>query len=884
MAHPIPEALVRRLPAPSSARYVSVAAGGIAPGERLPVSLRILAENVLRGAPAADRDRELAVIRRRNVGAGISFRPARVLLHDLLGIASLSDLAALRDAVAAAGGDPATVNPRVPVTLIVDHSLRADITGVDGAVARNLDLEHDRNHERFQFLRWCQQAFRNLDVVPPGKGIMHQINLEKISRVVWTEGAGPDRLAYPDTLLGSDSHTPMVNGICVLCWGVGGIEAEAAMLGRASTLALPKVVGLEFSGALPTGATATDLVLAITERTRAHGVVDKFIEAFGAGLDRLPVPHRATIANMAPEFGATSVLFPIDSQTLDYLRCTGREADHVALVEAYARAQGLWREGTSRAPEFDELITIDLAKVRPSIAGPRRPEDRIDLADAAAAFKTHVSTHDRRADKIAVAGADWVLPEGAVVIAAITSCTNTANPAGMAAAGLLARNAARRGLAPRPWVKTSFAPGSHAMARFLEEAGLQDELDKLGFQLIGFGCTTCNGMSGPLPDALATAIDTSGLVATAVLSGNRNFEGRIHPNVRAAYLASPALVVAYAIAGEMGVDLTREPLALDSSGEAVMLADIWPTEEEIAAAVASGLGRTDFARVYATVYDGDARWQALGGGGADRYRWEAASTYIQRPPYFDGLTAGPAPLADLTGLRPLVILGDSITTDHITPSGAITTGSVAARYLIDRGVAPGDFNSYGTRRGNYELVSRATFANIRLRNAVAGAKEGSLTRLMPDGTEMSIFDAAEEYRRRGVPLVIIAGKDYGCGSSRDTAAKGPMLLGVKAVVAESFERIHRSNLVGMGLLPLVFADGVRAGDLGLDGSELFDIVGLAEGLSPGRRLTLRIRRDGLVREVALAARLDTAEEVDLIRHGGILPSVWREFVRAEAAE
>ena len=537
MAHTIPTSLLRSLNGPAKGRYASLAAAGIAPTGRLPVSLRILAENVLRGASDDARAPELAVIRGRRVGDAISFRPARVLLHDLLGIPSLSDLAALRDAVAAAGGDPAQVNPRIPVTLIVDHSLRADITGVAGAVGRNLDLEHDRNGERFQFLRWCQQAFANLDVVPPGKGIMHQINLEKVSRVVWVDGQGADRLVYPDTLIGSDSHTPMVNGICVLGWGVGGIEAEAAMLGRASSLALPKVVGLELTGSLPAGATATDLVLAITERTRAHGVVDKFIEAFGEGLDRLPVPHRATIANMAPEFGATCVLFPVDAATLEYLRFTGREADHVALVEAYAKAQGLWRQSGMPAPDFDEVISLELGTVRPSIAGPRRPEDRIDLAEAAGAFKAHVSTHTRRADKIAVAGADWVLPEGAVVIAAITSCTNTANPAGMATAGLLAVKAAARGLAPKPWVKTSFAPGSHAMARFLEAAGLQGDLDRLGFQLIGFGCTTCNGMSGPLPDALAEAIDASGLVATAVLSGNRNFEGRIHPNVRAAYIA-----------------------------------------------------------------------------------------------------------------------------------------------------------------------------------------------------------------------------------------------------------------------------------------------------------------------------------------------------------
>jgi aconitate hydratase len=861
-----------------SVRYVALAAHDVAVPKNLPVTLRILAENVLRGAVAERRDAELRVLYSRQRDAAFSFRPARVLLHDLLGIPALADLAALREAVAANGGDPSSVNPRIPVTLIIDHSLRVDIAGVANAPARNLALEHERNIERFTFLRWCQTAFRNVKIVPPGKGIMHQINLEKISRVIWSDEDGAEPLVFPDTLIGTDSHTPMVNGICVLGWGVGGIEAEAAMLGHSLSIALPKVIGVEVSNSLPVGTTPTDLVLSVTQRLRAHGVVGQFIEFFGAGLDALSVPDRATISNMAPEFGATNVLFPIDRHTMAYLKLSGREAEQVELVEAYARAQELWRDETTPASDFDEVIKLDLSSIRPCIAGPRRPEDRIDLADAATAFKLHVAKESPRADAAPVAGANYALPEGAIVIAAITSCTNTSNPAGMATAGLVARKAARRGLKPKPWVKTSLAPGSQAIAAFLQAAGLQSDLDALGFNVIGFGCTTCNGMSGPLAAPIADAIETNGLVATAVLSGNRNFEGRIHPNVRAAYLASPALVVAYALAGVMNVDLTREAIGQDRDGKPVLLADLWPTPAEINAAVDSGMGKTDFATVYSTIYDGDDRWQALAGDAAATYAWDNQSTYIRRPPYFDGVAPKPAVAADMIGMRPLAILGDSITTDHITPSGAISKGSVAAKWLEAHGVGFADFNSYGTRRGNFELVSRATFANIRVRNAMVPGQEGSFTKLMPSGTVMPIYDAAVEYQRRGVGLIVIAGKDYGCGSSRDTAAKGPKLLGIKAVVAESFERIHRSNLVGMGILPLQLPAGVRADTLGLDGSETFDIISLASGITPRKLVSLRINSSRGTQTLDVTLRADTPEEAEMILHGGILPAVYREFV------
>ncbi len=863
--------------------YVSLAAAGLDPLAPLPATLRILLENVLRGAPHATRDAEIAAVLQRRVGAPISFRPARVLLHDLLGIALMEDLAALRDVVAAAGLDPASVNPRVPATFVVDHSLRVDVAGQADAAARNLALEMARNRERFAFMRWCQRAFNGLDVVPPGKGIMHQINVERLARVVWTaQGAdGEPPLVFPDTVVGTDSHTPMVNGIGVLGWGVGGIEAEAVLLGRALSLALPQVIGVELVGVLPLGTTATDLVLAITERLRTQGVVGACLEFFGPGLDALTLADRATIANMAPEFGATSALFPIDRHTLAYLRQTGRKPAQRALIEAYARAQGLWRDKESRIPEFDATIRVDLAAVVPAIAGPTRPEDRIILVDAAAAFARHVAAQAPRAASAAPAGRDWRMPEGAVVIAAITSCTNTANPAAIATAGLLARNAADRGLHPPPWVKTSFAPGSQAIARFAIAAGLQPALDRLGFQVIGFGCTTCNGMSGPIAPEIAAAIEDSSLLATAVLSGNRNFEGRIHPHVRAAYIGSPALVVAYALAGSMAIDIVRAALGRDADGREVTLAELWPTPDAVADAVARGLAGTDFDAVYADLNHGGAEWDALLAGDGLLYPWDAASTYIRRPPYLDGVPAMAPPPADLVGLRPLAILGDSITTDHITPSGAIGPDSAAGRFLIAAGVAPEDFNSYGTRRGNFELVSRATFANIRLRNRMLPGREGSWTRLMPEGTELPIFDAAQIYARRGDRLIVIAGRDYGCGSSRDTAAKGPKLLGVAVVAAESFERIHRSNLVGMGILPLAFAGGARVATLDLDGSEVFDVLGIGKGIVPHQPVTLRIRRvDGSTRDVPAICRIETPDEAVLIREGGMLPAVMRAHLAA----
>lgn len=870
--------------------FVSLEAAGVPSTERLPVSLRILLENVLRGAPPRSVRREVEVIRERSHGQEVSFRPVRVALQDLLGVPALVDLAALRDAVARVGSDPMRVNPSVPVTLVIDHSLRADVTADPSAPDRNLALEYDRNGERFAFLRWCQTAFRNLEIVPPGKGILHQVNLESIARVIWTDENEAVPRAFPDTLVGTDSHTTMINGLGVLGWGVGGIEAEAVMLGRPLTLALPPVVGVEVTGRMPEGVTATDLVLAVTERMRRHGVVGKFVEFFGRGLQALPLADRATVASMAPEYGATCVLFPIDRHTVEYLRHTGRGAAHIALVEAYARAQGLWADDAAPTPEFDEVITVDLGSIRPSIAGPRRPEDRINLNDAASEFERYAasvsasqfgrhaaSVSAPHAADVPVEGMPWRLPSGAVVIAAITSCTNTSNPGAMATAGLLARKAVGRGLRARPWVKTSFAPGSQAIAAFLRSAGLQEPLDALGFHVIGFGCTTCNGMSGPIPPELATAIEVHGLLTTAVLSGNRNFEGRIHPNVRAAYLASPALVVGYALAGAMTVDLSRDPLGTDREGRPVFLADLWPSDEEVAAVLGRSVQAADFTGIYARLYQGDERWASLPAGSGTLFSWDDGSTYIRRPPYFEGLPSHPANPSDLVGLRPLVILGDSITTDHISPSGAIAVDSPAGRHLIAHGVAPEEFNSYGTRRGNHEVGMRATFANIRLRNKMVPGREGGFTRFMPDDTVMSVFDAAQEYARRGIALVVVAGRDYGCGSSRDWAAKGVALLGVRAVVAESFERIHRSNLIGMGVLPLQFSGGIVAEDLALDGSEVFDVVGLAGGVRPGLAVTLRVHSVHGTREVAVRCRIDTDEEAEIFRHGGILPAVWRSM-------
>jgi aconitate hydratase len=853
----------------------------------LPYSLRVLAEAATRTAdrPGGSPLAAPAILDRR-VGAPIPLFPSRLLLQDLLGVPLLADLAALRDAVAEASGDPATVDSAVPVDLVIDHSLRVDAWARPEARALNLRSEHQRNRERFTFLRWCERSFANLRVVPPGKGIMHQINVERLARVVRTESGGSAQpLAYPDTLLGTDSHTPMINGIGVLGWGVGGIEAEAVMLGHPATFALPRVVGVELCGKLPATATPTDLALAVTELLRGVGVVGCFVEFFGPGLATLGAPERATVANMAPEQGATSAYFPIDRRTVDFLSATGRTAEQVALVESYARELGLWWETGLAAPEYDAVIGLDLSRIRASIAGPRRPEDRIDLDAAASAFRRHLQAETGRREPAsgAVPGAAYELRDGAVVIAAIASCTNTSHPGGMATAALVARNAVRRGLRPRPWVKTSLTPGSQVIASMLERSGLQRDLDALGFHVAGFGCATCNGMSGPLDPAVSAAVADSGLLAVAVVSSNRNFAGRIHPDVRAAYLASPALVLGYALAGSLTVDLTREPLGVDRHGVPVRLADLWPAPEEVDAVVARGLRPDVFDTDYGDLFDGGSGWRALTLPPSARFPWDPASTYIRRPPYFDAVPIEPPPMDDILGARPLVILGDSVTTDDISPSGAIAADSAAGRYLIESGVAPAGFNSYGTRRGNHEVGMRATFANRRLRNAIVPGVEGPVTRVFPSGHRASVFDAAREYGERGVPLVVVAGRDYGCGSSRDTAAKGPALLGVRAVIAASFERIHRSNLVGMGILPLQLPEGVSAGSLRLDGSETVDLRLPAGGPAADAVVMATVRRvDGSSVDVPLRCRVDTAAELDRLRHGGVLPAVWRGIVSERA--
>ncbi len=854
----------------------------------LPFSLRVLLENLLRQAAVdgADTATETQALLAREAGAGVTFYPARVFGQDILGLVMLLDMAAMRDAVEQAGGDPSTVSPKVAVDVIIDHSLQVDSWANPDAARINLAREYDRNGERFAFLRWCASSFDGVRVVPPGKGIMHQLHIENIGRVVWTRETPQGELAYPDSCVGTDSHTPMINGLGVLGWGVGGIEAEAVMVGKPVAIALPEVVGVDVTGALAEGVLPTDLVLTITKMLRDMGVVGKFVEFFGPGVDMLSLGDRGMIANMAPEYGATAIFFPVDRLTIDYLRTTGRAEAEIALVEAYCRAQMLWRDEHTPAPVFETVITLDLAAIRPCIAGPRNPEDRLDLAAAGTAFAEHhtqIAGHPiDPARSVPVAGADYALFDGAVVIAAITSCTNTANAANMMAAGLVAQKAVARGLRSKPWVKTSLVPGSQVTAAVLEKAGLQPALDALGFQVAGFGCTTCNGGSGPLPDAVVDAIEGAKLVTTAVLSGNRNFEGRIHPNVRAAYLASPALVVAYALAGSMTMDITTAALGTDAAGQPVYLRDIWPTAAEIVAATEGAYTRGLFQERYADLYDGGEPWDALAGESSERFAWSDQSTYIRRPPYFDDLSREVPPVQDLLGMRPLVILGHSITTDHISPSGAISLGTPAADFLLAKGVQRQDFNNYTTRRANHEVAVRATFANIRLRNHMVPGVEGGMTKLMPDGATMRVFEAAEQYLERGVKLVVVAGRNYGCGSSRDWAAKGVALLGVKAVIAESFERIHRTNLVGMGVLPLQFAAGVTAETLRLDGSETFDVHGLAQ--HPGVRSAVACtihRADGTAETVSLTVRLDTQEDVEYWRHGGILPRVWRSYVTGQ---
>jgi len=861
---------------------------------RLPYAMKVLLENLLRHEDGrhvhpADIEAVAGWASSTESGAGaapeIAFTPERVLMQDFTGVPAVVDLAAMRDALARLGGDPAGINPLVPVELVIDHSVIAESSGTAESFATNVDIEYRRNGERYQLLRWAQQAFDSFRVVPPGTGICHQVNLEYLSRVVF---ATADGHAYPDTLVGTDSHTTMVNGLGVLGWGVGGIEAEAAMLGQPLTMLVPPVVGLRLTGELPEGTTATDLVLTIAQLLRGHGVVGKFVEVHGPGLAQLPLENRATIGNMAPEYGATCVIFPIDGVTLDYLRFTGRDEDHVALVEAYAKEQGLFHRPGDPAPVFSESVELDLSTVEPSLAGPARPQDRVALTAAKAGFRRALGAGRsgteglRRAPvgppEAAGTGGDRpTVADGHVVIAAITSCTNTSNPQVMLAAGLLAAKAVARGLTAKPWVKTSLAPGSRVVMDYYERAGLLEPLEALGFNLVGFGCTTCIGNSGPLLPGVSEAVRAEDLSVAAVLSGNRNFEGRIHPDVKLNYLASPPLVVAYALAGSIDVDLTSEPLGIGDDGAPVYLRDIWPTSAEVTDAIRRGLTSEMFRDRYASVFEGDDRWKATDSGGGSTFAWDEASTYVLHPPFFAAVGAEPGPVPDVAGARVLAILGDSVTTDHISPAGSIKPTSPAGLYLTEHGVEPSEFNSYGARRGNHEVMMRGTFANVRMRNLLAPGTEGGVTRHLPDGAEMSIFDAAMRYGAEGVPLVVLAGKEYGSGSSRDWAAKGPALLGVRVVIAESFERIHRSNLVGMGILPLQFTAGASVAALGLSGEERFDVTGL-DALRAGEvPKELTVRADGI--EFSARVRIDTPMEAEYFRHGGILPYVLRQLAR-----
>ncbi|MGC8511771.1 MAG: aconitate hydratase AcnA [Acidimicrobiales bacterium] len=859
---------------------------------RLPFSLKILLENLLRNedgvtVTASDVEALAAWDPTGEADKEIAFAPARILMQDFTGVPAVVDLAAMRDAMTALGGDPARVNPLIPAELVIDHSVIADFYGSSEAFSKNAELEFERNEERYRFLRWGQNAFDTLKVVPPDTGICHQVNLEHLARVVFTDDAGR---AYPDTLLGTDSHTTMINGLGVLGWGVGGIEAEAAMLGQPVSMLTPRVVGFELRGELPAGSTATDLVLTVTEMLRSHGVVGKFVEFYGEGVSSVPLANRATIGNMSPEYGSTCAIFPIDGETLRYLRLTGRSPERVALVEAYAKEQGLWHDPT-QVPEFSERLSLDLSQVVPSIAGPSRPQDRVRLDEAAKRYPAAVAKilgADASSDTPTAPtpveledGTAFDMDHGHVVIAAITSCTNTSNPSVMVAAGLLAKKAVEKGLISKPWVKTTLAPGSKVVMEYLEAAGLVGYLEKLGFSLVGYGCTTCIGNSGPLPAPISAAINSSDLAAVAVLSGNRNFEGRISPDVRMNYLASPPLVVAYALAGSMALDLTTEPLGYDPDGRAVHLSDVWPSPAEVAEVVGSSIRSEMFASSYESVYEGDDRWRSLQVPDGDAYVWDSKSTYVRKPPYFDGMTMTPEPLRDILGARVLAKLADSVTTDHISPAGNIRRDGPAGMWLTDGGVDVSDFNSFGARRGNHEVMIRGTFANIRLRNQLAPGTEGGVTRHLPDGQTMPIYDASMRYQADGVPLVILAGKEYGSGSSRDWAAKGTALLGVKAVLAESFERIHRSNLVGMGIAPLQYLEGDSAENLGLTGEETFDVKGLAAAGSDGpmpREVALSaLRPDGTRVDFNARLRIDTPKEADYYRHGGILLYVLRQL-------
>ncbi|HEX5452455.1 MAG TPA: aconitate hydratase AcnA [Stellaceae bacterium] len=866
----------------------AAAAAGLGDVSRLPFSLKVLLENLVR----LENGRSVTVEDIKAVGAWlaskrsdreIAFRPARVLMQDLTGVPAVVDLAAMRQAMLDLGGDPNKINPLSPVDLVIDHSVQIDAFASPQAFAANVKKEFERNGERYRFLRWGADAFQNFRLVPPGTGICHQVNLEYLSQVVWTTDEGGKTIAYPDTLVGTDSHTTMVNGLSVLGWGVGGIEAEAAMLGQPISMLLPEVVGVRLVGKLAEGATATDLVLTITEMLRRRGVVGRFVEYCGPGLAELALADRATIGNMSPEYGATCGFFPIDTETIRYLTITARDPARVKLVEAYAKAQGLWRDANTPDPVFTDLLELDLGTVEPSLAGPRRPQDRVPLSGVAKAFDAELPrlAGIDKPRRVKVDNENYDLGDGDVVIAAITSCTNTSNPSVMLGAGLLAKKAVEKGLKVKPWVKTSLAPGSQVVSDYYEKAGLQEYLDKMGFNLVGYGCTTCIGNSGPLPEPVSEAIDEGDLAVCAVLSGNRNFEGRIHAQVRANYLASPPLVVAYALAGSIRHNLTAEPLGEGGDGKPVYLRDIWPSNREIADTVASSVTREAFGRRYSNVFEGPPEWRQVQSVGGLTYDWEDRSTYLALPPYFENMPKEPAPLHDVTGARELAIFGDSITTDHISPAGSIKVESPAGEYLVSYQVRPSEFNTYGARRGTHHVMMRGTFANIRIRNEMVPGVEGGMTKLQPDGTVMPIYDAAMEYKKRGVPLVIFGGKEYGTGSSRDWAAKGTLLLGVKAVIVESFERIHRSNLVGMGVLPLQFREGVTRQTLKLTGTEMLDVVGVEAGLKPRMNLTLRIHDEGGgVREEPVICRIDTLDEIEYFRHGGILQYVLRSLLKA----
>ena len=867
--------------------YYSLDKAGAALGDasRLPFSMKVLLENLLRfeDGVTVTRDDLQAMVdwqKERRINREIQYRPARVLMQDFTGVPAVVDLAAMRDAMKGLGGDPQKINPLVPVHLVIDHSVMVDEFGTPRSFAKNVELEYERNAERYEFLKWGSNAFDNFQVVPPGTGICHQVNLEHIAQTIWSsvDQAG-EEVAYPDTLVGTDSHTTMVNGLGVLGWGVGGIEAEAAMLGQPVSMLIPEVVGFRLSGGLKEGITATDLVLTVTQLLRAKGVVGRFVEFFGPGLDALSLADRATIANMAPEYGATCGFFPIDERTIDYLKLTGRDDARIELVRAYAKAQGMWRDASTADPLFTDTLDLDMSTVEPSLAGPKRPQDRVKLSDVDELFNaelasTYKKDNDNRYD---VEGESYKVGNGDVMIAAITSCTNTSNPSVLVAAGLVARKARALGLTPKPWVKTSLAPGSQVVTDYLDAAGLSQDLDAIGFNLVGYGCTTCIGNSGPLAPPISKAINDNDLVAASVLSGNRNFEGRVSPDCRANYLASPPLVVAYSLFGTVTQDITKSPIGQDKDGKDVFLADIWPSNDEVRQLIDLHVNSDMFRSRYADVFHGDDRWRAINVTGGDTYDWPAGSTYIQNPPYFMGMTMTPKPLTNISGARPLAIFGDSITTDHISPAGSIKLDSPAGKYLIDRGVPRAEFNSYGARRGNHEVMMRGTFANIRIRNRMLDNVEGGMTRYARTGETMPIYDAAMNYQADGTPLVVIAGKEYGTGSSRDWAAKGTILLGVRAVLAESYERIHRSNLVGMGVLPLQFAEGESAATYGLAGTETYSIDGIA-AIEPRQDVTVKVMRDsGETFDIVARCRIDTYNELEYYRSGGILQFVLRNL-------